>query len=121
MARFADRRSPEAFRAYLKKTVLNLTRSHHRREGLRRSHLLRAGQASSPSVMEPSSGSSDLNQLLLLMPHRQRAAIVLRYYEDLSESETARLLGCSEGAVRSAVFRGMQHLRQAIEGQLDEP
>jgi RNA polymerase sigma factor (sigma-70 family) len=48
---------------------------------------------------------------------RQRAAIVLRYYEDLSEQQTADTLGCSVGAVKSLVNRGMEALRGHIRSE----
>jgi RNA polymerase sigma-70 factor (sigma-E family) len=48
---------------------------------------------------------------LLQLPIRMRAVIVLRVWEDLSEAETARLLGCSTGSVKSQMSRGMQRLR----------
>src|SRR5258707_447426 len=47
-----------------------------------------------------------LRQALQLLPARQRAAIVLRYFEDLSEIETAELLGCRVGTVKSHTARG---------------
>jgi len=51
---------------------------------------------------------------LLALPPRQRAAIVLRHYVDLSEAETAEAMGCSVGAVKSSVSTGLQKLRQRI-------
>jgi len=45
------------------------------------------------------------------LPARQRAVIVLRYYEDLSEAETARILDCSAGAVKSHCSRALSKLR----------
>jgi RNA polymerase sigma factor (sigma-70 family) len=53
-----------------------------------------------------------LVRLLLQLPSRQRTAIVLRYWEDLSEAETAEVMGCSVGTVKSAASRGMQRLRE---------
>lgn len=46
---------------------------------------------------------------------RQRACVVLRYYEDLSVEQTAEILGCSQGTVKSQAARGLDTLRQAIE------
>ncbi|GAB1641393.1 SigE family RNA polymerase sigma factor [Krasilnikovia sp. MM14-A1259] len=46
------------------------------------------------------------------LPARQRAAVVLRFYEDLSEQDTARALGCSVGTVKSLSSRGLQTLRK---------
>ncbi len=45
---------------------------------------------------------------------RQRAAIVLRYYEDLTEAQTADALGCSVGTVKSQVSDGLKRLRSAL-------
>jgi RNA polymerase sigma-70 factor (sigma-E family) len=51
---------------------------------------------------------------LLALPPRQRAAIVLRHYVDLSEAETAEAMGCSIGAVKSSVSTGLRKLRTRI-------
>jgi RNA polymerase sigma-70 factor (sigma-E family) len=55
-----------------------------------------------------------LTALGVLAP-RQRACVVLRYYEDLSVEQTAQILGCSEGTVRSQSARGLETLRNAID------
>ena len=57
-----------------------------------------------------------MHRILLELPQRQRAAIVLRFYEDLTDVQTAAVLGCSPGTVRSLVSRGMQTLREEMEG-----
>ena len=49
------------------------------------------------------------------LPDRQREAIVLRYYADLSEAEIATAMGISRGAVKSHTARGMSALRAALE------
>src|SRR3954469_8328862 len=48
------------------------------------------------------------------LPPRQRAAVVLRYYEDLSEADTAAALGCSVGNVKSQASRGLAAMRSAV-------
>ncbi len=58
----------------------------------------------------------DLWQALASLPPRQRAAVVLRYYEDLPEQRVAEILGCSVPAARSLVFRAMETLRTTIGG-----
>jgi RNA polymerase sigma-70 factor (sigma-E family) len=52
---------------------------------------------------------------LLTVPPRQRAAIVLRYYEDLTEAQTADTLGCSVGTVKSQASRALTKLRLTTE------
>jgi RNA polymerase sigma-70 factor (sigma-E family) len=52
-------------------------------------------------------------QLLATLPHRQRAALVLRYFHDLPESEVAAALGCRPASVRSLVSRGIAAMRAA--------
>jgi RNA polymerase sigma factor (sigma-70 family) len=58
-------------------------------------------------------------EAILELPPRQRAAIVLRFYEDLSEREAADVLRCSVGALNQLVVRAMSRLRASI--QTEEP
>ena len=48
---------------------------------------------------------------MLRLPPRQRAVVALRYFDDLSEEQTARLLGCSTGTVKSQGSRALAKLR----------
>jgi RNA polymerase sigma-70 factor (sigma-E family) len=53
-----------------------------------------------------------LGRALRRLPERQRLAVMLRYYEDMSEREIAEVLGVSVGTVKSTVSRGMARLRE---------
>ena len=108
--RFRDLREPEAFPRYLRRTVVNLARSHFRRRRVERSYLERHPR---PAPTELPT-ADDMWERLQQLNARQRAAIVLRYYEDLSERETAEILGCAVGTVKSLVSRGLQELRVRI-------
>ena len=58
-----------------------------------------------------SATSHDLWVALGALPRRQRAVVVLRYFEDLSEADTAELLGCSRGTVKSQLSKALVKLR----------
>ncbi len=58
----------------------------------------------------------ELRMVLQELPLRQRAALVLRYYEDLSEQQIADALKCSVPAARSLLFRGLDTLRSEFRG-----
>ena len=58
--------------------------------------------------------SLDLRAALAMLAPRQRAAIVLRYYCDLSVDQTAAILGCSAGTVKSQTARGLDSLRRLV-------
>jgi RNA polymerase sigma-70 factor (sigma-E family) len=113
--RFRDLRDPDAFPAYLRSTVVNLTRSHFRRRRVERAYVEREGR--SPDAIEPEVGRRvEMWQVLQALPLRQRAAIVLRYYEDLTEAQTADVLRCPVGTVKSLVSRGLERLRAELSG-----
>ena len=109
-------RDREAFDAYLRRTIVNLSKDVFRRRAVERSYLARR-------TAELREGHADLDvaayesmrAALLSLPPRQRAAIVLRYSEDLHESEIADMLRCRPATVRSLVARGLEALRRIPE------
>jgi RNA polymerase sigma-70 factor (sigma-E family) len=96
-------------RAYLRVTVVNACRSHRRRAVLERTR--RPGPAPEATVGQP----DELWDALADLPARQRAALVLRFYEDLSEADIAAALGCRPGTVKSLLHRGLGELRRVVE------
>jgi RNA polymerase sigma-70 factor (sigma-E family) len=107
---------PGAFDAYLRRSIINLSKNHFRRRALERVDLER--QASQPPIVHEERDVSEYETMrlaLLGLPDRQRAAIVLRYYEDLPESQIAAVRRCRPATVRSLVSRGLETLRQRPE------
>jgi RNA polymerase sigma-70 factor (sigma-E family) len=119
--RLVHLRDPGAFGAYLRKTVVNLSNSHFRRRKVERAYLERARGAMDARGAQWADRSvedrEDLWRALQLLSGRQRAAVVLRFYEDLSERQVADLLGCRPGTVKSLVSRGLETLRTEIRGE----
>ena len=116
VGRFRHLRHPDAFQAYLRRAIVNLHTSGLRRRRLERAWLARerARQATSTVTMPDVGVRTDLWAALASLPPRQRAALVLRYYEDLSERDTASVMGCSVASVKSLVSRGSRTLRERI-------
>jgi RNA polymerase sigma-70 factor (sigma-E family) len=114
--RFSHLRRPDVFEPYLRRTIVNLFTSQLRRRRLERAHLAQErSAAATPHVDADPSVRDEMWRALGTLPRRQRAAIVLRYYEDLSERETAQILRCSVGAANQLVARGMTALREHLE------
>jgi RNA polymerase sigma factor (sigma-70 family) len=113
--RFSHLRNPDAFPAYLRSTVVNLSRMHFRRLKTERKYLAREASLRPSEYVGRDLGDADaLQAALLRLPERQRTAIVLRYYEDLSYDVTAEILRCEPATARSLVARGMQQLRLEV-------
>jgi RNA polymerase sigma-70 factor (sigma-E family) len=114
LGRFGELRKPEVFRTYLMRTVTNLVRSRARHRDVERRHA--AALTGSSATEQPDVGARDeLSLALGRLPHRQRAAVVLRYCEDLSEQQTAEILDTSVKAVKGLVTRGLAALREQEE------
>ena len=117
VGRFRHLRVPDAFEAYLRRTIVNLHTSQLRRRRVERAYLEREGREEVSSTNPDVDAREELWQAVLGLPPRQRAAVVLRFYEDLSERETADALECSTSAAKSLVARAMQTLRARIESE----
>jgi RNA polymerase sigma-70 factor (sigma-E family) len=104
--------SPEA---YLRRALYNLAADGWRRNGTwaRKLPLVKASQ---PTVVADVTDAIDLRDALIRilhqLPPRQRAVIVLRYWEQLTEAEAAEVLGCTDGTVKAAASRGLKRMRE---------
>ncbi len=107
--------------AYASKAVVSAFLDHARRRSSRElpSDLATLGVAertSSAGLADAVTTRETLMRALADLPPRQRACVVLRYFEDLSVAETAAVLECSEGTVKSQTSRGLDSLRAMFEG-----
>src|SRR5215469_1055637 len=110
--------------AYLRRTLYNLAADGFRRQGRLRQKLALLRPVTEPQA-DPIAEvdlRDALVRLMLQLPPKQRAVLVLRYWEQLSEAESAAVLGWAEGTVKSATSRGLQRLRELAESwQQTEP
>jgi RNA polymerase sigma factor (sigma-70 family) len=95
--------------AYLRTAVVNGCRGYHRR--LRRERASYADLISTATLPE----TPVVLDVLGRLPYRQRAALVLRFYEDWPDDEIAELLGCRPATVRSLVHRGLAAMRRVLD------
>jgi RNA polymerase sigma-70 factor (sigma-E family) len=106
-----------AAEAYVRKIMVNLNTDWWRRLGSRENSVELVPDAQSAGDAYAAFDAQDeLWMALRKLPARMRAVLVLRYFEDLSEAETATILGCSTGTVKSQCSRGLGRLRIALEG-----
>jgi RNA polymerase sigma-70 factor (sigma-E family) len=101
-------RSVEHKSAYLRQVVVNLCRARLRRQTVER-RVNEATHHERTHTVSPGSEATDLQldlwSAVRRLPHRQRAAVVLRYLADMSEREIADVLDCSVGTVKSQLSR----------------
>ena len=107
--------------AWVRRVALNLAASHARREG-RRARLERLSVTSSSAardadLSERSADASDrVRDALLSLPHKQRALVVLYYYEDRPLTEAGELLGLTPGSAKVALHRARRRLALGLTG-----
>jgi RNA polymerase sigma-70 factor (sigma-E family) len=110
------RRQVDDLEAYLRRILYNLAADGwHRRGVWYRRRALSPSQPGDDTGPDPIT-TVDLRDALVRalreLPPRQRAVLVLRFWEQLTQAETAEVLGCSEGTVKSATSRGLARLRE---------
>jgi RNA polymerase sigma-70 factor (sigma-E family) len=118
------RRVEANLEGYLRRTLYNLAADGWRARRRWRVRLAEFGAQPSPSAANEDVAAVDLRDALVRMlqqlPPRQRAVIVLRYWEQRTEAETAALLGCPEGTVKAAASRGLRRLRELARAWQDQ-
>ncbi|MER7363886.1 RNA polymerase sigma factor [Nonomuraea wenchangensis] len=117
------RESP--FRPWLLRIVANETHNLTRSRGRRAELALRLGAAAderAPDDPEGSAVATDRRARLLAavrtLPERERQAVVCRYFLQLTEAETAQVLDCPVGTVKSSTHRGLARLREEVGNEL---
>ncbi|MGH8793567.1 MAG: SigE family RNA polymerase sigma factor [Stackebrandtia sp.] len=106
------RRTAHSVDAYVRRIVINAVKSEYRGAWFRRERVTDAPLERA----EADSSASTADRMAILsaparLPMRQRAAVVLRYWEDRSVDETAEILRCSAGTVKTHSSRGLERLR----------
>jgi len=103
--------------AYLRRAVVNEVTTRGRRRVLEaREERRRSARGRGTGRLDELVAERDVVvQALRRLPVRQRAVLVLRYYDDLSEADVADLLGLSVGTVKSHAARGLERLRTELE------
>lgn len=99
--------------AYARQILVRVVIDDSRR-GFRRSETAVDTVPDVPSAPLGTDDALDVRRALAALPPGQRAAVVLRYWEDLPIEETANLLGCSEGTVKSQAAKGLATLRRLL-------
>ncbi|HBP21227.1 MAG TPA: hypothetical protein DEA08_26000, partial [Planctomycetes bacterium] len=119
----AERFQPgRPFEPWFLRIVINVARNHRRGEGRRRA---RESLAARPERLAPDLGVEKREQAEVVqrevarLAPKLREAVTLRYLQELSLKEVARILGCPEGTVSSRVRRGIERLREGLEPSLD--
>jgi RNA polymerase sigma-70 factor (sigma-E family) len=101
--------------AYVKRAIINGRISRWRK--LRRETLMDSLPEPRQTATGPTGRDQELWDLLATLPRRQRAVLVLRFYEDMSEQQIADTLGCAPGTVKSQASKALAKLRAALDAQ----
>lgn len=102
------------FRTWLYQVTLNTAREFRRRRQRDAQPLTDEALERQTAPDPPTLARADLSRALDLLPQRQREVVVLRFYEGLSTKETARIMRCREGTIKSHLHRALATLRQAL-------
>lgn len=111
-------RKESSFKTWLYRIAINLSLNHLKNERRAENGLEESVMTNNPltlSALIDEEKRHDVRKGLDELPQRQRLAVILRAYEGLSCSETARVMGCSEGAVKAHYHHGVKRLREILK------
>ncbi len=106
----------EALDGYVRRTVVRLWLDQVRSSWWRREHLVGVPPEAAVGAADDADGAAVLRAALGRLAPRQRAVLVLRFWEDLDVRETAAALGVAEGTVKSQTSKALAAMRTALEG-----
>lgn len=109
--------SPDAFAAYLRRTVIRRVLMRARGAGRETGRWERIAAHARETSIDPTAGAAirlDVVTALRALPPKQRTALVLRYWADLSEDDIAALMRCRRGTVKSTLSRALDALRRDL-------
>lgn len=101
--------------AWLHRVAVNLASSHYRRRQAERRAVLRFGGRQVEDHGSDPAGALAVRRAVGALPLRQRTALVLRYYSDLSVEQTAEAMGCAPGTVKSLTSQALAALRTTAD------
>ena len=104
--------------SYARKAVVTIAISWRRRRSFHERPQQALPETPTADPVDGAGLRDGLWQELAFLPPRQRASIVLRYYEDLSEAQTAEVMGCSIGTVKSQVSAALTRLRTRADADV---
>ena len=114
-------RDVENAEAYTRRVIVTTSISWRRRRSFSERPVGELPESGVGDLSEVVAAEADLWNQLQVLPPRQRAAVVLRYCEDLSVNQTSELMGCSVGSVKKYAFLGLGKLRDRMGAGLTMP
>jgi RNA polymerase sigma-70 factor (sigma-E family) len=108
-------RDPGSVHAYVRRILVTTASSWWRRRASHEVPVADLPEPVTPDFTGVQAEAETMRRLLLDLPAKQRAVLVLRFYEDLTEAEVAETLGVTRGTVSRYVTRGLATLRSRLE------
>jgi RNA polymerase sigma-70 factor (sigma-E family) len=120
-ARWPEVRVHPAPQAWAWRVALNLTSSWFRRRAAERRAIARIGPSPPAAPTADAADRLAVRAAVAGLPTRQRAVLVLRYFDDLSVADAATALGCAQGTVKSLTHQAIAALRDRLDVTIDLP